>query len=166
MEDLTDLLTVKVAETPALWVDGKTLGDNPETHRWRAWWEYTSWQGNSQSIQLRPYKVLSTTPCGAWIDPLSYGQDVPSGWEWVDIGSESRRWVSNQGAQAWAKPTQEEALHSLAVRLTRWSKRLRRDVERVLSAANTLALVMPERKQWAEVAAARFPEFPTPEALK
>lgn len=167
MEELTDILTPFPVESekPRLIIVGENLGDNPETHRWRAWWERL-WSGSTTGIRLSPYKVLKATSCGVWIDPFSYGKQTPNGWEWQDFGHGNRRWVSNDGGQAWAKPTQQEALHSLAIRLCRWGLRLRQDVDRMTASAHALAVIMPERKAYAETALSHFPELPRPESLK
>lgn len=128
------------------------LGDNPETHRWRAWWD-TSYDGIVAGIELRAYPVVCLTPAGAWIDTIAGRQASKQPWEegapaheWVFYGAGPRKekWMADGSGSAWAKPTRDEAVRSLAVRLTRWTGHLARDVKRARQCAEALAALRPD----------------------
>jgi len=122
------------------------LGDDPAAHRWRAWW--TGDGIDPMGISLQPYPVIKLTPCGAWI---SRGSWRSSDGQWQNIDNLPRI-VMNRSHQAWAKPTQEAALHSLAVRLCRWSSGVARDFSRAHDAAKALAILKPDLADFADVA--------------
>ena len=147
------------------------MGDEPDKHRWRAWWVTESLRSGPivAGIELRAYPVIKTNPESVWIDEWADRQATKQPWE---DGAPGREWVAYEGkpvkkrllhngsGSAWAKPTQEEAIHSLAVRLTRWSSILAREVQKVRSAADALEKLRPNH-DWAAGHvrdALRFPE--------
>jgi hypothetical protein len=108
--------------------DQTDLGDDPSAHRWRAWWL----QGYSDlpvdGIELRAYPVTRLTPVGAWIDTDAFREATKQPWEegapglaWTKADWHKTRWVSDTSGAAWAKPTREAAIYSLAKRLDRWA---------------------------------------------
>ncbi len=121
------------------------LEDDPTNHRWRAWWSGTI-DGRVTGIELRAYPVIKTNPQSVWISEDA--QRCAGVWENHDPNWMRKRLCHDGASAAWAKPTQEEAIHSLAVRLTRWSNRLRSDVQKAVSAAETLKLLKPN-EDWA-----------------
>ena len=143
----------KIEIAPAIYCYGfEDLDDNPATHRWRAQWSYT-YQGECDGIQLHAYPVLKTTRCGVWINQDSYREATKQPWEegapakdWVPFQPSwmKKRFINNNSGQGWAKPTREEAMHSLAIRLTRWASHIRRDVEKAQSAAEVLLKLRPQ----------------------
>jgi len=125
--------------TPTILIPpGPDFAENPGLVRWRAWWFKDG--ETVGGIELRAYPVVKLTPAGAWIDPDAYHD---GSWQF----SGNRRWVSDDGGQAWAKPTQKAALLSIAVRYQRWASRLARDIDYFLAAGETLKVLMPD---WAE----------------
>lgn len=116
--------------------------DAPNEVRWRAsWFDHGYLDGAHMSIAIQAYPVDSVTPCGAWVRPNGFWH----GNEWEPKQAwETLRWVSNTGGAAWAKPTREEALYSLSIRLTRWTERLARDVGRAMAATQALRMLRPE----------------------
>lgn len=133
------------------------LGDNPDTHRWRAWWS-RDYDDVVTGIELQAYPVVSFTPAGAWIDIIAGRQASKQPWEegapayvWSVPASGPRKvkWMANGSGSAWAKPTQEEAVRSLAVRLTRWTGHLARDVKRARQCADVLAKLRPDLPSYA-----------------
>ena len=149
----------KVKVEPSIQSYGyEDLGDNPATHRWRAQWSY-NYYGSCDGIYLTAHPVLKLTPCGAWIAEYSYRQATKQPWEegapameWVIDSSGKKRFIHNNSGQGWAKPTREEALHSLAIRLTRWTNNIRREVEKARSAANALMALRPQEADFAKTA--------------
>jgi hypothetical protein len=129
------------------------LGDNPATHRWRAGWD-KNWDGVVIGIELRAYPVVKLTPQGAQIDPEAWREYKTSGTGWHLTGE--KRFVTNTGAQAWAKPTQEDALHSIAVRLERWARQVYRDTVKVRQAAAIVQALRPDDGYLAETALKRL----------
>lgn len=123
------------------------LGDDPDHHRWRASW-YDTWDhehcGGRKvvGILLAAYPVTRLTPCGAWIDKASWRENIPAGRQWKFTGQ--TRWVSDDGGAAFAKPTRDEALHSIAYRLMRWNQKTQRDVRRLRQAAIVCNALLPE----------------------
>ena len=124
------------------------LPDDSSTHRWRAHWA-SDWEGNILGIDLVAYPVVSLTPQGAWIDPNAWREHGLSGPRWALTGQ--RRWVSNSGGAAWAKPTQEEAIRSIAIRLSRWTSRLHNEVNRARQAAKALGPLRPEDARYVKL---------------
>jgi len=124
------------------------LGDDPKLHRWRAWWE--SSDGDVYGISLRAYPVIKTNNSSVWINQDSCYMYTASGWVWDDFDPARmrKRILHNKSNSAWAKPTQDEALKSLAIRLTRWANCLERDVRKALGAARVLEELSPENR-WA-----------------
>jgi len=122
------------------------LGDAPDTHRWRAWWSDAD--NCVDGIRLVAYPVLSVTPKGAWIDPDAWRERRTDGLGW-NVSTLRKRWVSNDGGQAWAKPTQEDALISIAVRLHRWSQNLYHETQRLHAAAEVLKVLRPQDQSYA-----------------
>lgn len=136
------------------------LGDNPTTHRWRAQWSFDS-RGDCDGIHLAAHPVLKLTPCGAWINVDGYREATKQPWEegapakeWVPFQPSwmKKRFINNGSGQGWAKPTREEALHSLAIRLCRWTGNIRREVERARSAAEALRKLRPQEEHLAKAA--------------
>lgn len=117
------------------------LGDEPNSYRWRATW-HREYDGTITGIDLTAYPVLRKTPQGAQIDPHAWRQLQRDGLEWTLSGQ--KRFVTDTGDAAWAKPTQERALHSLAVRLDRWARNVRNDVIAVRNAAHVLKVLRPD----------------------
>ena len=115
------------------------LGDNADEHRWRAWWEQNG------GIRLCAYPVVRATPCGAWIDRHAYYHG-----QWVLSGD--KKFVHNESGMAWAKPTQEDAIKSIAIRLCRWTARLNSEVDRAKNAAMALDKMRPDFAQYAMTA--------------
>lgn len=128
--------------------------DDPDRIRWRATWHRAYDTGLPVGIELTPYPVARKTPCGAWVDPLAFRKLK----EWTDAGAR-REWslsdkglwkfVHDRSGSSWAKKTRAEALYSLGVRLTRWSAKVRRDVERV-NAACDVAEALLSCESWAD----------------
>lgn len=142
-------LVMKTEIAPAIhqW-SFEDLGDDPASHRWRAQWSYT-WDGECDGIMLTAHQVLKATRCGVWI--TQYSSRKP---RWVDGATVldwepfepwmKRRFVNNGSMQAWAKPTREEAMHSLGIRLTRWTTNIRKEVEKARAAAHALLKLRPD----------------------
>ena len=113
----------------------ENLGDKPHLHRWRAWWDY-GMNEEVTNIRLSAYPVIKLTPQGAWIDHLpNYYHGRPSG---------LKRIVFNGCRASWAKETQDDAIRSLAVRLSRWSNHIARDRCKALEAASVLEVLRPD----------------------
>ncbi len=134
--------------------------DEPAKLRWRGHWDARS--DDVISIAVQAYPVVRTTTCGAWIDPDAYVQATRQPWEegapgydWVLSGTDLK-WVSNDGSQAWAKQTREEAIFSLAVRLSRWAGRLHQERARCRAAAESLAILRPDLKRFSREAMERL----------
>ena len=116
------------------------LGDEPAKHRWRAWW--ASGNGVTYGIELRAYPVIKVNPASVWINEDNYrlGRE----WETFDPSWMRKRICHNGARAAWAKPTQEEAIRSLAIRLCRWTAQLHHDLKRAESAIKVLETLRPE----------------------
>lgn len=134
------------------------LGDNADTHRWRAWWA-TSYDNVVTGIELLAYPVTRRTPSGVWIDTAAGRQATRQPWEegapayeWTHYGKGVPKWLSDGSGSAWAKPTRDEAIRSLAIRLTRWSGHLTRDVKRARQCAEVLAVLRPDLPAYAQAA--------------
>ena len=159
---LTDIMfPFSVERVPSINSFGfEDLGDNPTTHRWRAQWSFDT-RGDCNGIDLAAYPVLKLTPCGAWINENGWRGATKQPWEegapateWVQFQPSwmKKRFIHNGSGQGWAKPTREEALHSLAIRLCRWTGNIRRDVERARSAAEALRKLLPQEAAFATAA--------------
>lgn len=129
------------------------LGDDPDSHRWRAYWQ-RDYDGTITGIELVPYPVIKLTPQGAQIDPRAWRGWPTAGRGWYLTGD--KRFVTNTGDQAWAKPTQERALHSVAVRLERWARQIRRNYAAVQQAAEVLSQLRPDDAYMAKEALRRL----------
>jgi hypothetical protein len=136
------------------------LGDNPDTHRWRAWWA-TTCDGIVTGIELTAYPVTRLTPAGAWIDTIAGRQaskqpweEGAPGYEWAYYGAgpQKDKWVANGSSSAWAKPTRDEAVRSLAARLARWTGHLAWDVKRARLCTEALAKLRPDLSRYADEA--------------
>lgn len=112
------------------------LADDPTRWRWRATFEFGSYGAREAYAVLRAYPVVKLTECGAWID--EFGTVCHGGMPIVQTESGRNiagvRLVMNGSGQAWAKPTRDEALHSLAYRLKRRAEKTARDMELVMAA--------------------------------
>jgi len=140
-----DALRIQISPAVRQW-SFENLGDDPTTHRWRAAWSFT-WDGYCDGINLTAHPVLKATRCGAWISQdsrLLSSWTGHSAWEDFDPGWMKKRLVMDDSMQAWAKPTREAAMHSLAVRLTRWATNIRKEVEKARDAARTLIKLRPD----------------------
>lgn len=145
-----DGLTVEMEPAITKW-SFEDLGDEPDLHRWRAWWAPSDMPGIVGGIELHAYPVIKTNPESVWINADAYRQGSHRHkleWEPFDPKWMKKRLLHNGSGSAWAKPTQEEAIHSLAVRLTRWANILNRDLIRAISAANALEKLRPN-EAWA-----------------
>lgn len=156
---MSDLDVLKIVPTPAIskWGYGD-LGDEPDQHRWRAWWA-SGYGTEIYGIELRAYPVISKTLCGVWINEDGYRQATKQPWEegapakeWVPFDQTwmKKRFVHDNSNQAWAKPTQEEAIQSLAVRLCRWAVHVARGTEKVRTAAEAISKLRPDLNYLAE----------------
>jgi len=114
----------------------ENLGDNPHLHRWRAWWDY-GMNEEVTNIRLSAYPVIKLTPQGAWIDQLE-------GMMCHGRLSGLKRIVFNGCRASWAKQTQDDAIKSLAVRLSRWSNHIAQDRPKALEAASVLEILRPD----------------------
>lgn len=148
MSSLDDLFA-HIHTQPRLNVLHAELGDNPATHRWRAGW--TAGEHDKTDIELRPVRVVKPTPAGAWIDPDAWWD----GSSWCYVGS--KRWVANDSGSAWAKPTQEAALQSLAIRLDRWAIQMANQLTQLRSAIATAEELLPQYGSWPVSARLRLP---------
>lgn len=132
------------------------LGDDPDKHRWRAHWAQGDRSGEVSGIYLTAYPVVRLTKEGAWIDTLPYRQATAQPWEegaqsleWViSKDGAAHRFVVNGSGSSWAKMTRDEAIHSIAIRLERWTKRLAHEVEHASAAALALKQVRPDLELW------------------
>lgn len=147
------LIATAATITPAMHNYSDGLEDDPAAHRWRAQWD-TGQGGPVSGIALTAYPVIRLTPQGAWIDPYAFREWRINGRAWYLSGE--KRWVSNTGGQAWAKPTRDEALHSIAIRLDRWATKLYADTVKLREAAETLRVLRPEDARWADRALRRL----------
>lgn len=129
------------------------LGDAPHLHRWRAFWGLGDFRDEVSGIELKAYRVTRLTPTGAWIDTDNFR----TGGVWETDDWHKKRWVSNDGGQAWAKPTRDAAIHSIAVRLTRWTNNLAREIDRARSAADALEKLRPDLESYALTARSNLP---------
>lgn len=156
MNDFFNLDGLSIQMKPAITKWGfDDLGDAPNLHRWRAWWAGGDGIGEVAGIELRAYPVIKPTPCGVWIDEWAYREWVYGENDPYQIWTDrvpKKRFVHNDSGQAWAKPTQDEAIKSLAIRLSRWSNRVAGDVNRVRSAAKALETLRPDFAAYADTA--------------
>jgi len=159
---LFDGLTVE--NEPAITKWGfEDLEDSPTQHRWRAWWVRSRYDSTMTGISLTAHPVVKETPRGVWISEHAYRQATKQPWEegapameWVPFDEKGmkKRFVHNGSGSAWAKPTQEGAIHSLAVRLSRWSNHVASDVSKVISAADVMEKLRPQYPSYVQHARA------------
>jgi hypothetical protein len=130
--------------------------DAPNEIRWRARWDSNYSTALPGGIFMECYPVVRKTYYGAWIDPHAYRQATKQPWEegapayeWVLSHPSLHRFVYDKSGASWAKPTRALALHSLGIRLTRWSAKVRRDTQRV-NAACDVAEALLSCKSWAD----------------
>lgn len=133
------------------------LGDDPEKHRWRAWWAGTGLDGEPRGIELRAYPVIKVNPQSVWIDEWAdrkwmYGEGDPYK-DWISCSAGVKKRLCHNGSgSAWAKPTQDEAIRSLAIRLCRWTSHIARDVKRANEAIASLEALRPDLPGYAQKA--------------
>lgn len=141
------------------------LGDEPDKHRWRAWWALSDVNGITDGIELRAYPVIKVNQASVWINADGYREATRQPWEdgapdlkWVpfDAGWMRRRILHDGASAAWAKPTQEEAIRSLAIRLCRWTTHIARDAERAASAIRVLERLRPDLPKYTQTAKANL----------
>jgi hypothetical protein len=146
--------------SPTIYFGPEDLGDHPHLHRWRARWSFAH-TGECDGIYLSAHPVLKATPCGVWINEDGYMEATKQPWEegapakeWVPFNPQwmKKRFVQDKSGQGWAKPTREEALHSLAIRLTRWTQNIARENDKAASAAQVLNKLRPMDAVFAETA--------------
>jgi hypothetical protein len=168
MIDFDNILKIdglSIEEVPSITKWGyEDLDDNPENHRWRAWWCSTS-EGHTYGIDLRAYPIYSRTDTGIWYPRNPYRRPIKDGYKW-EYGEDDLHFCTNGSGQSWVKPTQEEAIESLAIRLTRWANYVQRSVIRVHSAASALATLRPEHKYLADVAKQRIETISNPKGTR
>ena len=160
MSDVFHFAGMTVHMEPAITKFGyEDLGDNPETHRWRAWWALSDIDSQTGGIELRAYPVIKVNPASVWIDEWASRQASKQPWEdgapameWVSCGHVKRRLLHNDAGAAWAKPTQDEAIRSLAIRLCRWTGHLARELERAESAIKAMEALRPDLPAYTEKA--------------
>lgn len=132
------------------------LKDDPAIYRWRAQWDRGVFEGDPCGIIVQAHPVLRLTSKGAWIYPYAAVGSV------IFANDRQqrlvRRWVSNDGCSAWAKPTREQAIHSLAVRLERWATHVRNDLDKILESSAAIERLVPELAPYADRARRRCGE--------
>jgi hypothetical protein len=140
------------------------LGDEPDKHRWRAWWADDG-TGGVCGIELRAYPVIKVNPASVWINEDGCRKATKQPWEdgapameWVPFNpARMKKRICHNGASAsWAKPTQDEAIRSLAIRLCRWTARLHTGMKRAESAAAVLEKLRPEWSAFSQTARAHL----------
>ena len=161
---LLDGLTVKMEPAITKW-SFEDLGDEPDKHRWRAWWALSDVNGIVGGIELRAYPVIKVNPASVWIDEWGAREATKQPWEegapgmaWVEYNGRpvKKRLCYNGAGSAWAKPTQDEAIRSLAIRLCRWTGHIARDAERAASAIRTLEKLRPDLPGYTQTAKANL----------
>ena len=133
---------------PQIWYNEPDLAetDDPESIRWRAIWGRDYSTGLPRGIWMYAYPVVRKTREAAWINTnplrqLKRWDEDKRVYEWNN-DYQTLKLVYDRSGSAWAKPTRAEALHSLGVRLTRWSVKVERDVERVNAACDVAAALL------------------------
>ena len=148
---MLDFETDLIDRGPAITYGWKDLSevDDPDRIRWRAHWDSNYSTGLPGGIFMECYPVVRKTYAAAWIDPHACRQATKQPWEegapayeWTLSDSSLHKLVYDKSGSAWAKPTRAAALHSLGVRLTRWSAKARRDVERVNAACDVAKVLL------------------------
>ena len=151
--DQVNLNSLRVEELPALMLfPYEDLGDDPASHYWRAEWYYPFNDDSPVSIQLVAFGVYKENMKGAWIDPTSWlniGQ-------YNDDGSVVRKWnfgdkrnhkfvITGSGSSKF-KPTKDEAIKSLAIRLNRRAGRAVREMRSIAACAFAYETLFPDRQ--------------------
>jgi hypothetical protein len=140
------------------------LGDDPTKHRWRAWWADDG-TGGVCGIQLRAYPVIKVNPASVWINEDGCREATKQPWEdgapameWVlfNPARMKKRICHNGASAAWAKPTQDEAIRSLAIRLCRWTNHIARKAERATSAVRALEQLRSDLPGYTQTARANL----------
>jgi hypothetical protein len=123
----------------------ESFGDDPALHRWRAWWANGTgdWR-DGLGIELRCYPIVRKTNAGAWIAHHAYW----NGKNWKHISA--AKLVMDKSGSAWAKPTRDEAVRSIAIRLSRWFAIQRHSVHKLKAAAVTLQKLRPDLPSYTE----------------
>lgn len=141
------LFDVALSE-PNIWYNEPDLAeiDDPEHIRWRAMWDSNCSTGLPNGVQMYAYPVIRKTPKAAFINTnplrqLKRWDGDKKIYEWNN-DYKVLRLVYDRSGSAWAKPTRAGALRSLGIRLTRWSAKTRRDVERVNAACDVAAALL------------------------
>jgi len=119
------------------------IEDAPHLHRWRASWF-------ESGIAMDAFPVIRATPTGVWIARHAYREW--SGGERVWAGIDKKRWIANDSGSSYAKKTQEDAIKSIAIRLTRWSVRILSERERAEMACDALEKLRPDLALYAQTA--------------
>lgn len=129
----------------------ENFGDDPKSHRWRAWWGTggDDWRDGC-GIYLQCYPVIRATPAGVWIANNAYWDG--SNWQNLSL----IKWVMDGSGSAWAKHTQEAAIRSLAIRLSRWASLEESAVFRIKQAAVTLKKLRPDLPSYTESILEKF----------
>ena len=140
-----DGLTMEILPSITKW-SYEDLGDDPEKHRWRAWWALSDIGSQTGGIELRAHPVIKVNPASVWIDQWA---EYRHG-KWHDCGHVKRRLLHNDANSAWAKPTQDDAIRSLAVRLCRWTGHLTRELQRAESAIKVMETLRPDLPAYTE----------------
>lgn len=125
------------------------LGDDPDNHRWRAFWCRSVFH-DGIDIELRAYPVIKLNDKSVWIDEYAYRSCGL--WFPEKNAPIKKRLLHNGSGSAWAKPTQKEAIESLAIRLCRWTSHLANDLSKAQSAAKSLAELEPSLDLYAQQA--------------
>jgi hypothetical protein len=134
------------------------IPEDPDSIRWRAWWsdKVCFPAGCAAGIELACYPVIRKTKCGAWIDPYAYRQATKQPWEdgapameWAPHIEGALRWVSDNSGQSWAKPTREEAVRSLAIRLSRHARNVQNSRDKIARRAAVLENLRPDLSDYA-----------------
>lgn len=125
------------------------LGDAPDLHRWRAYWENGE-ENLPDCIVLQAHPVIKLTPMGAWVAQHAYREAKKQPWEegapgyvWNTFGTKGR-FVLNGSGMSWAKLTQEDAIASLAYRMECWARRMVDDYRRIVAAVDTMERIRPD----------------------
>jgi hypothetical protein len=149
----------EVEEMPRIGKYGfKHLEDDPELHRWRAFWSAGESGPCAGGIALCAYPVIKKTQSAVWIHQYADLRLYDGVYRWVyDENSKiGRKLIHNGSNSAWAKPTQEDAIKSLAIRLTRWAAHVSNEAESVLNAVKSLEALRPDLKRFSDDAKLRI----------
>ena len=151
--DQVNIRSIQVQELPALMLfPYEELSDDPLTHYWRAEWYYPFNDDSPVSIQLIAYGVYKTTMKGAWIDPTSwlnigrYNDDGSVVRKWNFGDKYNHKFVITGSRRSKFKPTKDEAIKSLAIRLNRRAGRAVREMRRLTSCAFAYETLFPDRQ--------------------